>query len=159
MDYWGMEDDDGIVGWMESLRLDGGGDDGDGRDGGFSSSSSSILPQLVGWMETLRLDAGGDGDGRDGVEGVGVRGFGDGVFSSSSTLPHLLQSVTGLLRGMVLEEEEEDIDRDMVSEEEDVDRDMASEWEDIDHDIVSEDDEDIDHDMVLEEEDNDHVEE
>lgn len=158
MDYRGMEDD-GIVGWMESLRLDGGGDDGDGRDGVSSSSSSSILPQLVGWMESLRLDAGGNGDGRDGVEGVGVRGSGDGVSSSSSTLPHLLQSVTGLLRGMVLEEEE-DHEHDMAPEwEEDHEHDMASEWEDIDHDMVSEDDEDIDHDMISEEEDIDHVEE
>lgn len=146
MDYRGIEDDDGIVGWMKSLRLDGGGDDGDGRDGG--SSFSSILPQLVGWMETLRLDAGGDGDVRDGVKGVGVRGSGDGVSSSSSsTLPQLLQSVTGLLRGMVLEEEE------------DHEHDMASEWEDIDHDMVSEDDEDIDRDMISEEDDIDHVEE
>lgn len=113
MDYRGIEDD-GIVGWMGSLRLDGGVEDGDGRDG---------------------------------VEGVGVRGSGDGV-SSSSTLPHLLQSVTGLLRGMVLEEEEEDHEHD-----------MASEWEDIEDDMVSEDDEDIDHDMISEEDDIDHVEE
>lgn len=84
-------------------------------------------------MGSLRLDAGGDGDVRDGVS------------SSSSTLPHLLRSLTGLLRGMVLEEEE---DCDMVLEEEDIDRDM-----------VLEEEEDIDHDMVLEEENNDHVEE